>query len=344
MKAINIERNTKLEMRMTSIALAATQCLLLIWIAQVKNGKMLAVGVCIFAVWDVFLLLYYRRAVWKPLSVMKKRMKEFIRGAEFEEIFKDDYILTEEYPWMLEKLRHLINTQKVLELSIKQAHYLALQNQINPHFLYNTLDAIRTDALLAGVEPVANTTEALAAYFRYTVSNIDRFGTLSDELGNVKDYMMIQQYRFGDKLKLNVEKIDETILDCLLPRMTLQPLVENAIYHGLENKRKMGTVSISAHRTEKLLLITVSDDGIGMDRITVDRMNASLGRADSGYHSSENQKGGIAMKNIQSRIKLLFGEEYGLQVFSEKNVGTDVRIVLPLMTRKAEHAQGIHQD
>ena len=117
----------------------------------------------------------------------------------------------------------------------KQMQYQALQSQINPHFLYNTLDSIRGEALMAGNENIASMTERLSRFFRYCISNKGNIATIRDEINNILDYFYIQEYRFGDKFHLEIE-VDEECYSYKIPQMTLQPIVENAIFHGLERK------------------------------------------------------------------------------------------------------------
>ena len=113
-----------------------------------------------------------------------------------------------------------------------------MQNQINPHFLYNALEAIRSDALLADCADIAETTEALATFFRYTISNVQEYVTFSDELDNAENYFTIQRCRFGDKLEMELEMENEDLLEARMPKLILQPLVENAVVHGLEGKNR----------------------------------------------------------------------------------------------------------
>ena len=226
---------------------------------------------------------------------------------------------------------------EILNLNKKQAQYLALQNQINPHFLYNTLESIRSEALCSGMDGVASMTEALATFFRYTISNVDHLVTLEDELSNIENYYIIQQYRFGDKLSLSVEYEEEgedfNSLDLKLPKLILQPIVENSIYHGIEQKISKGMLRIIIERTSNRLLIRISDDGMGIEKELLDELNNKLitNSLDDIMESKKEKKGGIAIINVNNRIKLLFGEEYGIYIYSTKGVGTDVEITLPII-------------
>ena len=209
--------------------------------------------------------------------------------------------------------------------------YLALQNQINPHFLYNTLEGIRAEALIAGVDSIAEMTEALATYFRYTISQVNNLVTLEEELANVENYYYIQQFRFGSKLDLRIRydcEDEEEALMCQLPKLTLQPIVENSIYHGLERKIGTGHLDIKVTVTDSHLIIMISDDGVGIEKGQVKIMNEQLRalRLEEENNGETGKKGGIAVKNVNNRIKLLFGEEYGIYIYSQPDVGTEITL------------------
>lgn len=221
--------------------------------------------------------------------------------------------------------------KKLLEDSIEQSRLMALQNQINPHFLYNTLDSIRADVLNAGLKETASVLEALASFFQYSISDLDHLATLNEELENAFEYFRIQKFRFGKNLRMEVhcdEPISKLYPYCL-PKMSLQPIIENSISHGLEMKENKGTIIINIYRTQIDLVIQVIDDGEGMDKNNVDELNKVF-RSAGTQCRKENRRGGIALANINNRIKLLFGDLYGLTVFSYENVGTNVQMEVPL--------------
>lgn len=215
-------------------------------------------------------------------------------------------------------------------ISLKQAEYLALQNQINPHFLYNTLEAIRGDALSEGMRQIADTTKALSTFFRYTVTDVGNSVTLEDEISNVENYFTIQKYRFAEKLQMDITMEDD-LSQAQMPKLTLQPIVENAVSHGLERKTGTGTVRITVEATERTLWITVEDDGVGIREEQLYKLNARLQGRKSYVEDSRPKKGGIALVNVNSRIKLLYGSDYGMQIYSSYQVGTKVEINLPLI-------------
>ena len=218
----------------------------------------------------------------------------------------------------------------------RKSEFDVLQSQINPHFLYNTLEGIRAEALIAGVDSIAEMTEALATYFRYTISQVNNLVTLEEELANVENYYYIQQFRFGSKLDLRIRydcEDEEEALMCQLPKLTLQPIVENSIYHGLERKIGTGHLDIKVTVTDSHLIIMISDDGVGIEKGQVKVMNEQLRalRLEEENNGETGKKGGIAVKNVNNRIKLLFGEEYGIYIYSQPDVGTDVEITLPVV-------------
>ena len=208
----------------------------------------------------------------------------------------------------------------------RQAQYKALQNQINPHFLYNTLEAIRSEALIGGLESVAEMSESLAKFFRYTISNTDDFVTVADEIRNVRDYMRIQSYRFGDRMTLSLPIMEnQEVLSLGIPKLILQPIVENAIIHGLEEKKEGGSIEISSSMSGTMVEIRIKDNGVGISPDDLIEMNRNL----SSFSSSQRSHGGIAIYNVNNRLHLLFGGEAGLAYYSIKGIGTTAMIRIP---------------
>lgn len=215
------------------------------------------------------------------------------------------------------------------KLNQKQTSLTTLQSQINPHFLYNTLDSIRGQALEYRVPEIADMTEALSSFFRYNVSKGANMVPLREELRNIQTYFCIQQYRFENRFSLHVENPDIQALDCYLPKLTLQPLVENCIFHGLEKKTGPGLISIRIALTEKRLLLTITDNGVGISGEKLLTIQESLRRGEP----TKSLSSGIALSNVSQRIKLAFGPMYGIEISSQLAVGTEVEIVLPLIDK-----------
>jgi two-component system sensor histidine kinase YesM len=276
---------------------------------------------------------YLYRSVLLPLRELKGLYLRFNRGYDSKAVFNKPMFFTSAEEESLVKIGHLLDNQEVNRLSNRQAQYLALQNQINPHFLYNTLEAIRGDALSAGMRDIASITEALATFFRYTISNMDNLVSLEEEVSNAENYFAIQNYRFGDRIRMQVtiEPGSEAAVDFMIPKLTLQPIIENAIIHGLEAQVGPGTVSVGIATDGDRLTIEVKDDGVGMNEDVLEAIDRRLVFPDALTHREEKRRsGGIALINVNNRIKLLFGEQYGLRVSSIKGMGTTVEIRLPV--------------
>ena len=275
--------------------------------------------------------------VVRPYREHEKVEKRFLAGYMFSEEDLERAVLTPTMREEMEMMEKIIRSPQLMDLNKRQAQYLALQNQINPHFLYNTLESIRGEALIAGLSGVADMTESLAKFFRYTITKVENLVSVEEELDNCETYFGIQKYRFGERLQLHVEYDPdewEEIMNCRIPKLTLQPILENSIIHGTELKIGEGNLWIRFRRTENRLIITISDDGVGMDEETLERLNAKLNHGvDAITQQPEEKQGGIALANVNNRIHLIFGDEYGMHVYSMADSGTDVEISIPVVTR-----------
>ena len=216
-----------------------------------------------------------------------------------------------------------------------EAELHALQNQINPHFLYNTLEVIRGRALVQNAQDIADMTEALATIFRYNINRPGDVATLQEEIDNVRNYMLIQNCRFGDRFRFEteIEDVEDGILTHVLPVLTQQPLVENAIYHGINERIGGGRIRLKAYLTQRDLLIIISDNGKGMDDVTLQEIHRKLVGASEGLpvEKKTGRGTGIALTNVNQRIKFYFGKEYGLDVKSTLGIGTTITITIPRM-------------
>lgn len=237
----------------------------------------------------------------------------------------------EELDRMIDERQETIMAKRDMEDYDRQATLQALQSQINPHFLYNTLECIRGQALLDDNREIATMLEALGDFFRYSISRKENIVLLRDEIQNIRGYLLIQNYRFPDRFDLELEYLeDQDLLDsCYVPKLMLQPIVENSILHAFENKLK-GTIVIQIDADEEHLLITVSDNGDGMEESVLKELNARIrGERDSEPRPVQSHGNGIALENVNKRIAVLFGKQYGMQVYSSPGTGTDVEIILP---------------
>lgn len=280
-----------------------------------------------------------RQILIKPYADFNKRIDMYIASDGSNEDFLnkriDDSVMIKKLQTVIERYSNNKIRENLAEVFDKQAELTALQSQINPHFLYNTLESIRGQALIDDNDEIAKMVEALSSFFRYSISRRGDLVTLRDELTNIKNYMTIQQYRFNNRfvLKIYIDEEDEKAYDFFMPKLILQPIIENAIFHGLEECIDQGVISIELIVTEYNMILTVSDNGTGMDRTTLKILNDKIHSANQFVQTSTEKKGkhsGIALMNIQRRIRLLFGEDYGLTVYSTLGQGTDVEVILPI--------------
>ena len=294
--------------------------------------RMISVGImiqCIFIFLAVVTVLPFMRFA----EVMEKLEREECLEESLEEI-PDDIPYIGQVKEMIDRYAAQRTRKNSAEIFDKQTELTALQSQINPHFLYNTLESIRGQALMDDNLEIAKMVEALGGFFRYSISGKGNLVTLRDELANINNYMMIQRYRFNNRFSLEViiDEEDEAAYDFLVPRLIIQPVVENAIFHGLEERLEGGKVSIEVIVTEENLILTVSDNGKGIGMGELEKLNDRIRSRDMQLESvKKNQRNtGIALPNIHKRIQLLFGEEYGVNVYSTAGIGTDVEITIPV--------------
>lgn len=224
------------------------------------------------------------------------------------------------YNRMLDRIQQLLSEKLQIGLRLKSAELKALQAQINPHFLYNTLDMVNWLAYGGQMEEIHESVIALSKYYRLVLNKGQDTLTLREELQHVMYYVKIQNIRFAGKIRY-VEHVDPQLLQLEVPKIILQPLVENAILHGIrETEEKSGTVRVTGFRSGEDIFLKVTDNGVGMDEETL-RHIMDKGRTDS--------HGGYGVRNVDARLKLTFGEEYGLQYTCIERKGTCVTIRLP---------------
>ncbi|MBY5035298.1 sensor histidine kinase [Streptococcus gallolyticus] len=218
---------------------------------------------------------------------------------------------------MLDQIDSLMLSVKKQEQDIREYELMALASQINPHFLYNTLDTIIWMTEFNDRERVVEITKALAKYFRIALNKGNEQISLKDELEHVGQYLFIQQQRYGDKLQYDLQELP-SYADYQLPKLVLQPIVENAIYHGIKEVERKGVITIRVSETEKHLRITIHDNGKGMPTEDV------ITQSDKKVH-----QGGIGLKNVDQRLALQFGSAYHMEIKSEPDAFTEISLFLP---------------
>jgi two-component system sensor histidine kinase YesM len=270
----------------------------------------------------------------KFISRMKNSNMEHFKNRINLEGNKEMTVLAQRFNGLLDQIdvltEHLVDTSTRLyrsDLEKKKSELAYLRSQINPHFLYNTLESISGMALVSNVVPIQEMTSGLAEMFRYSIKGADSV-TLREELEIVKCYTKIQQIRFGYRFNVTFD-VDEEALKRTIIRMTLQPIVENAVYHGLESIMEKGHLQIICRAAQDgLLVITVADNGQGMDEETLTRIRARLKRRHQIVQDDDEEQG-IGLINIADRLFFTFGENCSIDIESSLNQGTKVIVRLP---------------
>lgn len=207
---------------------------------------------------------------------------------------------------------------------LRKSQYDMLQTQINPHFLYNTLETINWMAynMSNSENPVSKSLINLASFFRNTLTS-GYFVSIENEIKYTKEYINILALRYGDLFDIEWD-IDESILSYTIIKICLQPIIENAVYHGIKQKNDKGLIKIKGLCDDNNIILIVSDDGIGIEKDDLDKLNKTLSET-----SFTNEKSHIGLSNVNQRIKIIFGDSYGIHVESTVGVGTDVYVTIP---------------
>jgi two-component system sensor histidine kinase YesM len=266
------------------------------------------------------------RSVTRPMRNLQNAMRAFEKGNTDIRVSIRSYNeigeLSHSFNQLMQKINTLLASIKSIEIKKREAELESLKSQINPHFLYNTLESIRMMAVIDENRDIASATEALANLFRYSVRQRKDIVEVRYEIQHAKNYILLQKIRYGDKFDV-IYDIDEDILDCKTLKFTLQPIVENAIYHGLEKKKGKGLLIVRAKRVENDLEFEVRDNGAGMQLLQLSRLREHISScSDDGTQS-------IGLKNVNERIVLYFGGNYGLTIDSMPGEGTVVKLAIP---------------
>ena len=228
---------------------------------------------------------------------------------------------------MIDKINELLEQVTTEQIRLRKAEFELLQAQINPHFLYNTLDAIIWLAEAGEQKRVVGMVRNLSDFFRTSLNQGKDINSIKEEMLHVKSYLEIQHVRYQDILSYDIE-VPEALYIYSIPKITIQPLVENALYHGIKNKRGMGHISIRGEAGEKDFTITVTDDGIGIDETRLRQVQSGI------QNKVLTGKDFYGLYNVCERIRLNFGEEYGIFIESVYGEGKSVRVILPYVEAK----------
>lgn len=305
----------------------------------------------IFAL-TIVLILWFTYRITKPIFELSKAADEITHGnfnvPKVLVTSNDEIgIMAEAFNRMTASIREYINeiNEKVvlerrlqekemenliIKTNLREAELHALQAQINPHFLFNTLNAGAQLAMMEGADRACSFMENAAELFRYNMRNLDKAVTIGDEIRNVENYMHLLNERFADKIEFTMDR-DESILNLKIPCMILQPIVENAFIHGISDMEYLGRISLSAMRVDEYAVISIKDNGKGMSAGKIREIMLGVKVEEPG---TGNQHGGhtngIGLNNVQSRLKIFYSKEDILEIISEPGKGTEVVLHIPM--------------
>jgi two-component system sensor histidine kinase YesM len=286
-----------------------------------------ATYVVLLGLLSLFLLIFSTR-ILKPIKALMDFMKSFPK-TEGQSRFNVEY--HNEIGVLAANLNKMLDEVEVLSqevLAKKQMEVLAFRNQINPHFLYNTLECIGAIASYYKVPEVADLSTTLSNMFRYSVKGGD-FVTVEEELSHIKEYAKIIDLRFMGRIQISVEA-DECLLKVKTLKMLLQPIVENAVFHGVEKKMGGGIVQIRVEPLQRSKIqYLIQDNGYGMDESQLQVLLRRLGQPDKSVSSDKEDGIGIGLSNINRRIKLFYGDEAEMTIQSTLHQGTTVCVIVP---------------
>jgi two-component system sensor histidine kinase YesM len=272
----------------------------------------------------------YRRII-DPIERICQRLEAIGKGslsvlepiqADVEEV----QLISDGIESMVGHLKRQIDKNTEQEKQRRRTELALLQAQINPHFLYNTLDTIIWLIESGEIREAVTMVDSLSNFFRFSLSRGQNVITLAEEEQHIRSYLKIQQMRYRDLMKYEID-IPEELKNFILPKLTLQPLVENALYHGIKQRRRKGVISVTGRTQNEQLILEVSDDGSGMTQDRADEVRAYL---------AEGRREGFGLRTVHQRIQILFGKEYGLTVESTQDVGTKIIVTIPMRTNDTE--------
>ncbi|UQZ36770.1 hypothetical protein C2I18_26505 [Paenibacillus sp. PK3_47] len=305
-------------------------------LAPVNQLRYYAIYLTLFFIFlSLVISFFLARYFDGPISSLILQMRKVQKGNLKLRIHlkrKDEFrMLADSFNVMLDHIGELIDDKLRTEKLKKQYEFRALQAQINPHFLYNTLNSINALVDLKRTDEISKVLHALVHLLDYSMGKGEALTTVNGELQGLKHYVYLQQIRYQNKFEVNYE-IDEQILDCRILKLTLQPIIENAIFHGIKEKRRGdGKITVSGTlKTPKALQLIIEDNGTG---IAPERLAALLEVSDSPASSGDMlpNYSSLGLRNVHERLQLQFGDAYGLRIESQEGLGTRIFITLPVV-------------
>ena len=286
--------------------------------------SLLGMGLLLLLV--IILSYYIPRSITMPITRISRVTNQVAKGnlgvRAAAESGAEARMLSDSLNAMIDKINELLDQVTTEQIRLRKAEFELLQAQINPHFLYNTLDTIVWLAEAGDQKRVVSMVGNLSDFFRTSLNQGKDIISIREELAHVRSYLEIQQVRYQDILRYEIT-VPEDLYEYKIPKITIQPLVENALYHGIKNKRGQGTITITGERSENGFVLYVRDNGIGMTQERLNEVRAGIQKL------SYTGKEIYGLYNVNERIRLNFGETYGISIESTYGEGTCVSISLP---------------
>jgi len=303
---------------------------------DVKSEASIVIILCLIGLPIIIIVINFLYIdLIRPLNILIKKMLQIEKGTmgvtiDIKRSDEMGYVIRT-FNNMSQQISTLINKVYKVQLAVKDSEIKALQAQINPHFLYNTLETINWKAKINGVDEISEMVGALSSIID---ANLNRSGentiSLQKEVEYIRNYNLIISKRFGTKIQF-IMNIAEDTLNCKIPKLIIQPLIENAVYHGLEMKKGGGTIELSIYKENNIMYISVSDDGLGIDDKTLEKLKAKMDI--DVFNNSEDMlcdNSKIGVINVHRRIQLLYGDEYGISIQSQYRQGTTISLKIPV--------------
>lgn len=295
--------------------------------AVTKNFAIIATTLIV--VFALCISFYFSIAITNPLRRLTRLMKKIQEGdwsVRFHVTYKDEVgVLGNTFNTMIKRMKELIEEIHQTNIRKRVAEMEAFQSQINPHFIYNTLETIRMTALLNDDSEVSDMIYVLGNMMGYSINRGNEMVTIREEIEHLGHYMQLQNYRFDNKFDFQVS-IPESVYMYRMIKLIFQPIVENAIFHGLEKKKGDCLISVSATLDQGMAVFVVADNGVGMDEVTLQRLRRQIN--EDQYDQVSKHR--IGLRNVHQRIKLQYGPSYGLVINSQQQAGTTVTFSLPI--------------
>jgi two-component system sensor histidine kinase YesM len=303
--------------------------------AMITNMIVVMGVILVFSLVLLYFLLAYSRKLSKrivdPVDKLCERLEAIGKGsllvcepiqADVEEV----QLLSDGIESMVGRLKQLIDKNTEQEKQRRRTELALLQAQMNPHFLYNTMDTIIWLIESREISEAVTMVSSLSNYFRFSLSRGQNVITLAEEEQHIRSYLEIQQIRYRDLMDYEID-IPDQLKKNILPKLTLQPLVENALYHGIKTSRRKGFIRVTGRAQDERLILEVADDGSGMTEERLSEVRTSL---------VDGRREGFGLRTVHQRIQILFGGEFGLAVESTPDVGTRIIVTIPMQMMNKE--------